>query len=157
MNNNIINSGAYLRVAREFPYDPDKLNLQINKSWVDIANAVNVRMNGAFPINGAAITGEEWFLTGNQKQQTLRKVYVFTTTTSINHGILINDPDQFTRCWGSYTDGTDSFGIIWGNSGGTIPNNISFYITATQIVFQVDAGAAALTSGRIILEWLSSV
>jgi len=153
----IINQTANLRVAKEFPNDPDKLVLQINKSWVDIANAVNSRMIGLFPVNSSALTGEEWFLVGNQKQQTLRRVYTFTTTANILHGIPITDTDQFSRCWGSYTDGTNSFGIIWGNSGGTIPNNISFYLTGTNIVFQVGAGSAALTSGRIVLEWLSSV
>lgn len=155
MTTNIINQSAYLRTTREFPYEPEKLNLQINKSYIDIASAVNVRMIGLFPTNSSAITGEDWFLVAAQRQQTLRRVYTFTTTASITHQIPITDTNQFSRCWGSYTNGTNSFGIIWGNSGGTIPNNISFYLTSTQIIFQVDGGAAALTSGRIVLEWLS--
>jgi len=51
---------------------------------------------------------------------------------------------------------TNSYGLIFGsNSATTIPGQISFYITATQIIFIVDGAAPALTSGRIVLTWLS--
>jgi hypothetical protein len=159
MTANIANTAPFLRTAREFPTNVEKLTLQINKSWVDIANTVNARIIGLFSVNLSAITGEEWFLVQNQKQQTLRQVFTFTTFASITHNINITDSDQFTRCWGSYTEGTNSYGIIWGNLGGKIPNNVSFYLTSTQIIFQVDAGAipiGANGSGRVILEWLSS-
>jgi|SRR5271170_1767730 len=157
MNNNIINQVAFLRTAREFPHDLDKLTLQMNKSWVDIASAVNVRTIGLFPTVRPAITGEEWFLVNTGKQQTLRQVYTFKTTVSINHGISVTDINQFTRCWGSYTDNTNSFGLIWGTSSATtIPGQISFYLSPTQIIFIVDGAASAIQRGRIILEWLSS-
>ena len=152
---NIINSSPYLRTSREFPQNIEKLTLQIDKSWVDIANTMNVRTIGLFPTNRQAISGESWFLTGNQRQQTLRQVYIFNGTSAITHNISVTDPNQFTRCWGSYTDGTNNYGIIWGTSV-AIAGQISFYVTATQILFKVGAGAPSLVSGRIVLEWLSS-
>lgn len=152
----IINRVPYLRTSREFPEDIQPLTVQLNKSYVDIANAVNDRTIGLFPVNRPAITGESWFLTQNQRQQTLRQVYTFTTTTSIDHGISVTDTNQFTHCYGSYTDGTNSFGLFWGTSV-AIAGQITFYVTSTQIVFLVGAGSPALTKGKITLEWLSPV
>ena len=158
--NNVVNQVAYLRTTRNFPEDPHQMAVESNKSYVDIALAVNSRVIGIFSVNQPSITGEEWFIT-NIRQQGLRQVYTFTTTAAINHGIGgVNGitPAQFTRCWGSYqaTAATQSYGLIWGTSGGTIPNQISFYLTSTQIIFEVDAGAPALANGRIILEWMSA-
>lgn len=156
MSTNVINQVAYLRTSREFPESAHQLTVEVNKAYVDTANAVNTRIIGIFPTTRPAITGESWYLIGNQKQQTLRQVYTFTTTTAINHNVNVVDTNQFTRCFGSYTDGTNNFGLIFGTSV-AIAGQISFYITSTQIVFVVGAGAPALTKGRITLEWLSSV
>jgi hypothetical protein len=154
MTSNVINSVAFLRSSREFPEELHQLATEVNRSYIDIANNVNSRIIGIFPVNRPAITGESWFLVNNQKQQGLRQVYTFTSTTSINHGIQVVDPNQFTICSGSYTNGTNSFGLPFGTSTVT-PGLITFYITPTQIVFSLGAGAPALTSGRIVLEWIS--
>ncbi len=154
MSSNVVNAVAYIRTSREFPEDLRQLTVETNKAYIDTANAVNVRTIGIFPTTRPAITGESWFLVNNQKQQTLRQTYAFTSTTAIDHMITVSTPNQFTRCFGSYTDGTDSFGLIFGTSV-AVAGLITFYITSTQIVFVVGAGAPALTSGRITLEWLS--
>ena len=154
MATNIVNQVAFLRTTREFPTEVSPLVVEINKAYIDTANAINNRIIGIFPLNRAAITGESWFLVGNRKQQTLRQVYSFTSTTSFMHGIKISNPNQFTRNWGTYTDGTNSYGLLFGSSV-AIPGQISFYITSTQVVFVVDGSAPSLSSGRIILEWLS--
>ena len=158
MTANVVNQVAYLRTTREFPPDLPQMAVEVTKSYIDTANAINVRIIGIFPTNRPAITGETWFF-NNLKQQTLRQVYTFTTTATINHqinGTMGITPSLFSRCWGSFTDGTNGYGLIWG-SNGAIPNQISFFLTSTQIVFVVGAGAPALTSGRITLEWLSAV
>lgn len=153
--NNIQNQVAFLRTSRTFPQnDAHQLSVEIDRAYIDIANTVNSRIIGLFPTNFPAITGESWFPT-SVKQQTLRQIYTFTSTSSINHGVNVTDTNQWTNCFGSYTDGTNGYGLIWGTSG-AIPNQISFYLTSTQIVFVVDAGAPALSSGRIVLTWLSS-
>lgn len=154
MSTNIANQVAYLRTTREYPADLEKLIIQIDKTNVDTANAVNNRTISIFPTTRPAINGESWFLTGNQKQQAFRQVYPLTSTASINHGVAVVDPAQFIRCFGSYTDGTNSYGLIFATSV-AIAGQISFYMTATQIVFVVGGGAPALTKGTIVLEWLS--
>jgi len=154
MSSNVVNQIPYLRTSRNFPEEISELTVQVNKSYVDIATAVNYRTIGIFPTNRPAITGESWFINANPRQQTLRQVYTFTSTASINHGILVVDPDQFTNCFGSYTNGTRSYGLFWSNDV-VIPGQITFYLTSTQIVFLVGAGATALTKGKITLQWLS--
>jgi len=111
---------------------------------------------GLYSINRPSITGESWFLSGNQRQQTLRQEYVFTTTAAIAHGITNVTPGIFTHnSGGTYTDGTSSFGLPFCTSV-AVAGVISFYVTTTQIVFVVGAGAPVITSGRINLEWLAS-
>lgn len=144
----------YLRTTRLFPEEIHQLTVEINKSYLDIANTVNNRTIGLYPVNRPAITGESYFIRNNLRQQTLRQVYTFTTTTPITHGITIIDPDQFTNCFGSYTDGTNAYGLLFGTTV-AVAGLISFYITTTQIIFLVGAGAPAMTSGKIVLHWLS--
>jgi hypothetical protein len=156
MTSNVVNQVAYLKSSRNFPQDLQELAFQSNTSYVDIANAVNLRIIGIFPTNRPAITGESWYLTKNQRQQTLRQTYNITSTTAINHGIQVIDPDQFTRCFGSYTNGTSSFGLFWATSV-AIAGQITFYLTSSQIVFLVGAGAPALIKGKVTLEWLSPI
>jgi hypothetical protein len=152
-----IQRSPYLRNQRDFPPDDMKaLAVEIDKAYIDIAQRVNERTIGVFPLNFSVATGEKWYITGSSSgQQTLRQVFTFTGTTSITHGIRVSSTNSFTNCFGSYTDGTNEYGLIFGTSV-AITGQISFYLTSTQIVFVVDAGAPALTSGRIVLTWLSS-
>lgn len=157
MSANITNQVAFLRTSRNFPLDPQQLVVEVNKSYIDIANAVNNRIIGLFTTTAPSVTGESYFIANNTRQQTLRQVFAFSGTTSITHNIRVTSLTQFTNCFGTYTDGTSCMGLIWGTSSATtIPGQISFYMTTTQIVFVVDAASPALTSGRLVLEWLSN-
>lgn len=156
MSSNVVNQVAYLRTSRLFPEEIYKLTVELNKSYLDIANAVNVRTIGIFPVNRPAIGGESWFLTNNQRQQNFRQVYSFTSTGSVPHGIDLNLISQFSKPSGSFTDGTNYYGAIYG-SNTAIVGQVSFYITPTNIVILAGAGAPAISSGIIILEWLSDV
>lgn len=154
MSTNFINQVAYLRTSREFPEELHQLSVEINKTYVDIANAVNVRTIGLFSVNRPAQTGESWYILRNSRQQTFRQIYSFTTTAPINHTVNVTFPGQFTKCSGSYTDGINTYGLLFASSV-AIAGQITFYVTSTQIVFLVGAGAPVLTKGLIVLEWLS--
>ena len=156
MSANIINQVSFLRTSRNFPEDAQPLSVELNKSYVDIANAVNSRTIGIFPTSRPALTGEGWFLSNNQKQQTFRQVYTFTSTANIAHGISTGQIAGFARMFGTFTDGTNFYGLVPG-SNVAIAGQRGFYITSTNIVFTAGAGAPALTSGLIVLEWLSNV
>lgn len=153
--NTVINQVPYLRTSRNFPDDDLKqLAIEDNKSYIEIANAVNNRTISLFPTMIPAINGESWFLQGNKRQQGLRQVYTFTTTANIPHGIRVTNPNQFVRCFGSFTDGTNTYGLVYG-SPTAVAGQIFFYVSSTNIIFSVGAGAPAVTNGTVILEWLS--
>lgn len=144
----------YLRAQRLFP--PDDLRALANENdhaYIDIANKVNERVIGIFAVNNPIVTGESWFITG-QKQQSLRQVFTFTAAGAITHGINFASITGFTRGFGSYTDGTNWYGVIFGTSV-AIAGEVSFYITPTTIVVLLGAGAPAITRGILVVEWLS--
>ena len=153
-----INNNPYLRQQRDFPHDdPQALGVELDRSYVDIAQQVNTRTIGIFALNFSIVNGESWYLAGSsQKQQALRQVYLFTGTGNIAHGITAPFPMFTSKCYGSFTDGTNSYGAIYA-SNTAIAGQVSFYITPTNIVVLAGAGAPSITSGLIVLEWLSQV
>lgn len=157
--NNIVNQVAYLRSSREFPEDLHQLAVEVNKCYVDIANAVNNRTIGIFPTNRPAISGENWFL-DNRRQQTLRQVYPFSGFTSpqlIPHGINVSTVRGFTRIYGTATNGTNWYPLPYVDVVAA-NNQINVIVTPTNIVITAGAGAPpTITSGWIVLEWLSQV
>ena len=164
MTSNIVNQVAFLRTSRDFPEDTKALNSELNKAYIDIANTVNDRTIGIYPINRPAVTGEAWFINKDRKQQTLRQVYTFTTTADINIGFKLSRISQISKnTYGSFTDGTSWYGLIYASSV-AIAGQLSFYVTVngastTSDVIKIVSGAGAptLTSGVIVLEWLSNI
>lgn len=153
MTVNVANQTPYLRTSREFPEDLKLLAVEVNRSYIDIATAVNNRTIGIFATNRPIITGDSWFFS-SQRQQSLRRVYQFTNTTNIPHGINVSQVSRFTSMYGTFTDGTNWYGLIDG-SNVAIAGQISFYVDPTDIIFLTGAGAPTLTNGTIVLEWLS--
>ena len=152
-----ITKSLFLRQQNSFPDDNlEELAFELNKVYVDIANAINNRTVAMYPIQKSAETGESWFIRSNKKQQTLRKVFSFTSTASINHGITLTEKGQVVQGYGSYVETTtnNTYGLIFGTNV-AIAGQISFYVTLTQIIFNVGAGAPTLSSGIIVLKWLS--
>ena len=155
MSSNIANSSPFLRTAKEFPTDINKLVLQINKSWVDIANAVNTRTISLFPTTRSAITGEEWFITSNQKQQTLRQVYTFNSAGTFDHNIQ-GGINNFARIWGTFTDGTFWYTLPYVDVVAA-NNQINVKVNSTQVTITAGAGTPpTIVSGILVLEWLSN-
>lgn len=155
MSSNVVNQTPYLRTSRNFPVDAAQLTIEVNKSYVDIANAVNSRTIGIFPSGNPAVGGESWFINSSNRQQSLRQIYPFTALGNIPHNIKTAGISQFTKCSGSFTDGTNWYGAIFA-SNVAIAGQISFYITPTNIVILAGAGAPTISKGIIVLEWLSN-
>lgn len=158
---NIVNQVAFLRTSRNFPIDINQLTVEVNRAYVDTANKVNSRTIGIFTQNVASITGEEWFVNKtNQKQQGFRKAFPFgASPTTIAHGL--NTPPfqftalQFVRIWGTFTDGSIWYPLPYVDS--TAANNqISLIVNNTNIVITPGGGTPpAISSGFVVLEWLS--
>lgn len=160
MSANVVNQTSYLRTTRNFPDSDIKLlTVEINRTYVDIANAVNNRTISIFTTNRPVVNGESWFIISN-RQQAFRQVYTFTSNADIDIGFKINSIFGFSRCYGQFTDGINWYGVIFG-SNVAIAGQLSFFIAATAsptndvIRFLTGAGAPAIVSGIIVLEWLS--
>lgn len=153
----------YLRNQRQFPTEnPQALQVELDKTYIDVSLAVNNRTIGLFPVTQMATTGETWYLKGpNQRQQGQRQVYTFTATGNLPHN-LPSAISTIIRGFGTYTDGTNTYGLIFG-SNTTIAGQVSFYVTPSvgttsgNIVIAAGAGAPSITSGVVVLEWLANV
>lgn len=160
MNNNIINQVAYIKSSREFPPDLQQISMILTRTYIEIANAINDRTIGLFPTTRPAITGNAYFLLRNQKQQSFRQVYTFTSTADIPHNINTQTVSYVSAMYGQFTDGINWYGLIAGTTV-PIPGQISFYLSpstptvAGNIKFVVGAGAPVLSKGIIVLEWIS--
>lgn len=156
MTANVTNQVAYLRSSREFPEDLHQLTVEVNKAYVDTANAVNNRTIGIYPVNKPAVTGDNWYLAGGSKrQQTLRQVYTFTSAGSIEHGIKLPNITGFTRIYGTFTDGTNWYPLPYVDVVAA-NNQVNVIVTPTFIVITAGAGAPpAVVSGYVVIEWLS--
>ena len=156
MSSNITNQVPFLRTSRSFPMEAQPLSVEINKSYVDIANSVNARTIGQFTTNRPVPSGESWFLR-NQRQQGLRQAWEFTgSNLSINHGINISFIYAFTKIYGTFTDGTNWYPLPYVDTTDVI-NQVSVEVTPTQIVITAGGGAPTISTGIVVLEWISNV
>ena len=154
--NTPLQQSPYLREQRQFPSDDlQELARQTDQAYIDIANKVNDRTIGVFAVNFEIVTGEQYYVAGSPKrQQSLRQLYIFHAAGSFPHGINFSSLSFFTHPWGSYTDGTNWYGVIYSNNN-PIANQVTFYVTPTNIVVTVNGTAPVPTSIYINLEWTS--
>lgn len=151
---NFSNQQPYMRTSREFPTDLENLTLEVNRAYLDTANAVNSRTIGLVNTSKPSITGNAYYLSSTKKKESFRQAYTFTTAANIPHGIDTTKTTGFVTGYGSYTDGTNYYGIPF-MTNTAIAGQLTFYVTPQNIIFSVGAGSPAVTSGTIILEWLS--
>lgn len=155
MSTNVISDSPFLRTSRSFPEEAQPLAVEINRSYVDIAQKVNDRVIGFFSTNRPAQTGESWFIT-SQRQRSLRQLYLFTAAGNIPHGINWQSVALISpRSYGTFTDGTNWYGAIYA-SNTAIAGQVSFYVTNTNIVVLSGGGAPVITQGYINLEWVAN-
>jgi hypothetical protein len=153
-----LQTAPYLRDQRKFPLEDTRdLARQMDQAYIDIAGKVNVRSIGINGTNFPIITGDSWFLAGEpNKQQSLRQIYQFTSAGTITHGINTTTITSFTpNTYGTFTDGINWYGAIFASST-ALAGQVSFWIDNTNIhIINPGPPAPAITSGIIILEWIS--
>jgi hypothetical protein len=165
MNGNLQIS-PYLRNQRQFPNDDlRELANQTDHAYIDIAQKVNLRTIGLFADNFPMVTGETWYLNGQSlRQQTLRQVYPFGTIapgTELDIPTGITNLGQFSRIYGTCITNVPDYRPLPYSDQGTVTTNISILVAtvAGQLQIRILPGATSptITSGIIILEWLSQV
>lgn len=157
MTTNIANKVAYLRTSRTFPKQADPLSVELDKSYVEIAQAVNVRVIGLYSVNKASQTGENWFPT-SVKQEGFRQIYTFTGTGNIAHGINLDTIGSIVRIYGSFTDGSSNWYPLPYVDVSNANNQVNVAVTSTNIVISAGAGSPpSISTGIVVLEWISDV
>lgn len=149
----------YLRNQRQFPNENLKdLSKEVDLAYIDIASKVNERSIGIYAVNYSMVTGDQWYLTGsNQKQQTLRRLYTFTAAGNIAHGLTLTQLSAITKIYGTFTDGTNWLPLPYVDVI-SVTNQVNVYVSPTNIVITAGAGTPpTITSGYVVLEWLSQV
>jgi hypothetical protein len=161
MSSNIPNNVPFLRTSRSFPTEIQALTVEIDRSYLDIANAVNSRTIGLYSTNAFVTTGDAWYVNSNQKMQTTRKVYTFTSAGNIAHGINFSNIVGFTQIYGTFTDSANKSVQNWYPlplvSTVAVANQLSLSLNPTNIVITAGGAAPNIVSGFIVLEWLSNV
>lgn len=150
-------NAPFLRTSWKFPADNSQaLGVELDRSYLAIANNVNSRTIGLFPDNVPVANGESWTISG-QRYAGQRQVYTFTAAGNIAHGLDFSNIPYFTNCFGSYTDGTNVYGLIFAGNTAVADQN-SFYITSTNIVVGAGSGTPpSITSGIVCLEWIAQI
>lgn len=150
-----------LRGSREFPEDLQRLTVQINKTYIDIANCVNARTIGVFPNTRPTITGEIWYILGSFPQQSSRQNYSFGTIAA---GTPLSIPDnvtgytQFSVIRGTcITDFPDSRPIPYVGTSSNDYISLRRDTTTNSIVIAVGSASPNIISGTIVLEWLNNI
>lgn len=155
MSTNIANQVPFLRTSRSFPEESQALSVEISKTYVDIANCVNQRTIGLFPTNRPAITGNSWFIM-NQRQQTLRQIYPFTSAGNIAHGLNLSQIAGFAAIYGTFTDGSIYYPLPYVNVVDAT-NQVSVTVTGTNIVIVAGGGSPpTISKGFVVLEWIAN-
>jgi hypothetical protein len=148
-----ITQSPFVRSSWQFPEDdPQELAVQLDRSYIALANGINARDIGMHPTSSQVATGQKWALSSGKLASGLRRIYYFTAAGNVAHGIGVTSNMIFTNCYGSYTDGTNWYGVQFAKTPAA--DQVAFYISPTNIVIQADAGAPTISSGVIVLEWI---
>lgn len=143
----------YLPISYEYGNNQESLPSQLNSTYSAIALRLNNREISLYD-EQELLTGQKWTNTSNLQvpKQTFRKVFPFTAAGSSAHNLT-----NLTQVigYGQFTDGTNFYGAIHGSSV-AIAGQVSFYVTPTNLVVLSGAGAPAITSGVIVLEYLKN-
>lgn len=164
MTSNVTNSVPYVRSSRQFPSDLKQLSIEVNRSYIDLAYAINNRTIGIFPSNESGATGESWYLSNNQRQQTLRRAYPFG---AIAAGAELDIPTgitsfvTFTRIYGTVITNVVDYRPLPYIDPVTLTTGMAILVGTVggiqQIRIILGATAPDVTSGIAVLEYLSNV
>lgn len=153
MSSQTFNQTPYLRTSWDFPEDAKQLSIELDRSFIDVANSINDRTIGIYASNKPVVNGETWFYDQNKKYQALRKIYSATSFANIPHNINTNNLVIFTKISGGFISGTTFYPLPYVHP--TAANQVGIQVSSSNIVFNVGGSAPSPSKVLIILEWLS--
>jgi len=145
--------GAFLPINQTFSEDDSIFLQQVTNRDRDIARYINIRDIAIYDLIEVP-TGQQWFNPANTqiKRNGFRQVFTFTAAGSFAHNIT---GLTLVTAYGEFTDGTNFYGAIYG-SNVAIAGQVSFFVTPTNITVLSGAGAPAIVSGVIVLNYLKN-
>ena len=155
---NIVNRTPYVRTSRSFPETEKELSYEVDKTYIDLANAINQRTIGIFPTNNPCITGNAFYVGGN-KQQSLRQLYTFgaiNAGNALSINITYNAPYIYIG-GACVTSQPDSRPIPYSSNAANSQIDVRVDKTTSTIVIRNGSGGPNIVSGYIVLEWISLV
>ena len=159
MSTTLSNRSPFIRTSRNFPTDAQPLSIELDRSYLDIASCINARVIGTFPTVNAVQTGESWFIRQNQRQAGFRQVYNVTGAGNIPHGINLAQISGFVRIFGTFLDNSTPSAPVWYPlpyvDAAAATNQVAVKVDGTNIVITAGGGAPTISSGTVVLEWLS--
>jgi len=101
------------------------------------------------------VTGERWYLEGETSgKQTQRIVIQIAASGSFPHNLDLSTSLGVTKITGTFTDGTNWYPLPYVST--TVTNQVSVSVTPTNVVITAGSTAPVITSGFVIIEFLSS-
>jgi len=151
-----VQQSPFLREQRNFPAESiQAFSLEVDRAYVDIAQKVNTRTIALFANRNIIITGERWFLANQSEgKQTQRFLLQFSSAGSFIHNLDLLTSLGVTKITGTFTDGTNWYPLPYVST--TVTNQVSVFVTQTDVVITAGSTAPAITSGFVIIEFLSS-
>ncbi len=154
----IVNQTPYVRSSRDFPTEVVTLSQEVDKSYLDLANALNQRTIGIYATKNPSVTGNAFFVSG-QKQQGLRQLYVVPAIAAGATGTIAITKyySPYALISGAVTTSSDSRPIPYASV--TANANIEVKVDSATLTIRISVGAAspAIVSGFVVLEWISPV
>lgn len=150
---------AYLPTTRVFTKDPTEMRNTLTDVYTEIANAVNIRDIALYD-QSEIINGQQYFFPNNpqRKRTAYRKVFsigAIAAGATLNTAHGLTNVSIYTRIYGTCITATPDYRPIPYVST-TLNQQISIRVTATNIVIVNGAGAPAITSGIVVLEYLKN-
>ena len=150
---------AYLPTTTVFPKDDEQRLIEMTSNYTAIAQAVNVREIALYQNGQPTITGQLFSDPGFQvaKKLVYRQMYYIGAiapgaTLTVAHGItgLV----QFTHMYGTVVTNAVDYRPIPFASTAAFNQQISLGADSTNFYVSNGAGAPAITSGIVVLEYL---
>lgn len=150
---------AFLPTSRTFPENQASRIIEHTSTYIDTANAVNVREIAIYQDQQEILTGQQWSIPGDttKKYSILRKAIYFGAiaagaTLTVAHGIpnLV----ECTLINGTCITAVPDYRPIPFADTANVTNQISILVTPVNLVITNGATAPNITSGKAVIEYI---
>ena len=150
---------AFLPTSRTFPEDQVSRIIEHTSTYIDTANAVNIREIALYQDGQEIVTGQQWSIPGDNRKKylILRKAIYFGAIpagATINPAHGIPNLVECTLINATCITAVPDFRPIPYADTANVTNQISILVTAANLVITNGATAPNITSGKAVIEYI---